>query len=210
MTDILIIIFVLITLAVVLTLVFLFFRLLKKISGFDQALKNLEKNQQRTENITKEEIAKNRTETSQNNQLSRQEMSKSLKDFGDSLLARMAEIAGLQKNQLDTFSKQLSTQTRTTEEKLEQMRDTVEKKLKTLQDENTKKLEQMRETVDEKLHATLEKRLGESFKLVSDRLEQVYKGLGEMQTLAAGVGDLKKVLSNVKTRGIWGEIASGF
>jgi DNA recombination protein RmuC len=210
MTDILIIIFVLITLTVVLFLVFLFFRLLKKISGFDQALKNFEKNQQRTENITKEEIAKNRTETSQNNQLSRQEMSKSLKDFGDSLLARMAEIAGLQKNQLDTFSKQLSTQTRTTEEKLEQMRDTVEKKLKTLQDENTKKLEQMRETVDEKLHATLEKRLGESFKLVSDRLEQVYKGLGEMQTLAAGVGDLKKVLSNVKTRGIWGEISLGF
>jgi DNA recombination protein RmuC len=68
----------------------------------------------------------------------------------------------------------------------------------------------MRETVDEKLHATLEKRLGESFKLVSDRLEQVYKGLGEMQTLAAGVGDLKKVLSNVKTRGIWGEISLGF
>jgi len=210
MTDILIIIFVLITLAAVLTLVFLFFRLLKKISGFDQALKNFEKNQQRTENITKEEIAKNRTETSQNNKLSRQEMSKSLKDFGDSLLARMAEIAGHQKNQLDTFAKQLSTQTRTTEEKLEQMRDTVEKKLKTLQDENTKKLEQMRETVDEKLHATLEKRLGESFKLVSDRLEQVYKGLGEMQTLAAGVGDLKKVLSNVKTRGIWGEISLGF
>jgi len=209
MTDPLITI-VIIILAVVLTLVFLFFRLLKKISGFDQALKNFEKNQQRTENITKEEIAKNRTETSQNNQLSRQEMSKSLKDFGDSLLARMAEIAGLQKNQLDTFAKQLSTQTRTTEEKLEQMRDTVEKKLKTLQDENTKKLEQMRETVDEKLHATLEKRLGESFKLVSDRLEQVYKGLGEMQTLAAGVGDLKKVLSNVKTRGIWGEISLGF
>ncbi len=210
MTDILIIIFVLITLAAVLTLVFLFSRLLKKISGFDQELKNFEKNQQRTESITKEEIAKNRTETSQNNQLSRKEMADSLKAFGDSLLSRMAEIAGLQKNQLDTFSKQLSTQTRTTEEKLEQMRDTVEKKLKTLQDENTKKLEQMRETVDEKLHATLEKRLGESFKLVSDRLEQVYKGLGEMQTLAAGVGDLKKVLSNVKTRGIWGEISLGF
>ena len=209
MTDPLLII-VIIILAAVLTLAFLFSRLLKKISGFDQALKNFEKNQQRTENITKEEIAKNRTETSQNNQLSRQEMSNSLKAFGDSLLSRMAEIAGLQKNQLDTFSKQLSTQTRTNEEKLEQMRETVEKRLKTLQDENTKKLEQMRETVDEKLHATLEKRLGESFKTVSERLEQVHKGLGEMQTLAAGVGDLKKVLSNVKTRGIWGEISLGF
>jgi DNA recombination protein RmuC len=211
MTDPLInIIVVVIVLAAVLTLVFLFSRLLKKISGFDQELKNFEKNQQRTESIIKEEIAKNRTETSQNNQLSRQEMSNSLKSFGDSLLSRMAEIAGLQKNQLDTFSKQLSTQTRTNEEKLEQMRETVEKKLKTLQDDNTKKLDQMRETVDEKLHATLEKRLGESFKLVSDRLEQVYKGLGEMQTLAAGVGDLKKVLSNVKSRGTWGEISLGF
>ena len=204
------IIIVIIILAAVLTLAFLFSRLLKKISGFNQALKNFEKNQQRTESITKEEIAKNRTETSQNNQLSRQEMSNSLKAFEDSLLSRMAEIAGLQKNQLDTFSKQLSTQTRTNEGKLEQMRETVEKRLKTLQDENTKKLEQMRETVDEKLHATLEKRLGESFKAVSERLEQVHKGLGEMQTLAAGVGDLKKVLSNVKTRGIWGEISLGF
>jgi len=210
MTDIIIIIAVCVTLAAVLTLVILFSRLLKKISGFDQELKNFEKNQQRTESITKEEIAKNRTETSQNNQLSRKEMADSLKAFGDSLLSRMAEIAGLQKNQLDTFSKQLSIQTRTNEEKLEQMRETVEKRLKTLQDENTKKLEQMRETVDEKLHATLEKRLGESFKAVSERLEQVHKGLGEMQTLAAGVGDLKKVLSNVKTRGIWGEISLGF
>ncbi len=207
---IIIIIVVVIILAAVLTSVFFFSRLLKKISGFDQELKNFEKNQQRTESIIKEEIAKNRAETSQSNQLSRQEMSNSLKLFGDSLLSRMAEIAGLQKNQLDTFSKQLSTQARTNEEKLEQMRETVEKKLKSLQDDNTKKLDQMRETVDEKLHATLEKRLGQSFKLVSDRLEQVYKGLGEMQTLAAGVGDLKKVLSNVKTRGTWGEISLGF
>ena len=89
MTDPLIII-VIIILAAVLTLAFLFFRLLKKISGFDQTLKNFEKNQQRTESIVKEEIAKNRTETSQNNQLSRQEMSNSLKSFGDSLLSRMA------------------------------------------------------------------------------------------------------------------------
>jgi DNA recombination protein RmuC len=75
-----------------------------------------------------------------------------------------------------------------------------------MQADNASKLEEMRRTVDEKLHATLEQRLGESFKLVSDRLEQVHKGLGEMQTLAAGVGDLKKVLTNVKTRGSWGEV----
>lgn len=92
---------------------------------------------------------------------------------------------------------------------LEQMRRTVEEKLRELQERNEKKLEEMRATVDEKLHTTLERRLGESFKLVSERLELVHKGLGDMQTLASGVGDLKKVLMNVKTRGTWGEIQLG-
>jgi DNA recombination protein RmuC len=86
---------------------------------------------------------------------------------------------------------------------------TVEKRLKSLQDENVKKLEEMRATVDEKLQSTLEKRLSESFNVVSERLKQVHEGLGEMKTLATGVGDLKKVLSNVKTRGILGEIQLG-
>ncbi len=85
----------------------------------------------------------------------------------------------------------------------------VEQRLTSLQQDNSVKLDQMRETVDEKLHATLEKRFGESFKLVSDRLDQVHKGLGEMQTIAVGVGDLKKVLANVKTRGTWGEAQLG-
>lgn len=105
-------------------------------------------------------------------------------------------------NRIDGFS-------RSTEEKLEKIRSAVEEKLGSIQKENSEKLEQMRSTVDEKLHSTLEKRLGESFKLVSDRLESVYKGLGEMQNLAIGVGDLKKVLSDVKTRGTWGEIRLG-
>jgi DNA recombination protein RmuC len=85
----------------------------------------------------------------------------------------------------------------------------VESRLNILQKDNSEKLEKMRETVDEKLHATLERRFGESFKMVSDRLDQVHKGLGEMQTVAAGVGDLKKILSNVKTRGTWGEVQLG-
>lgn len=85
----------------------------------------------------------------------------------------------------------------------------VEGRLNNLQKDNSEKLEKMRETVDEKLHATLERRFGESFKMVSDRLDQVHKGLGEMQTVAAGVGDLKKILSNVKTRGTWGEVQLG-
>ena len=89
------------------------------------------------------------------------------------------------------------------------MRETIEVKLKQMQDDNNDKLEKMRATVDEKLHKTLEERLSQSFKMVSERLELVHKGLGEMQSLAVGVGDLKKVLSNVKTRGILGEIQLG-
>jgi DNA recombination protein RmuC len=85
----------------------------------------------------------------------------------------------------------------------------VQERLKALQDENTLKLDQIRHTVDEQLQSTLEKRLGESFKIVSERLEQVHRGLGEMQTLANGVGDLKKLLSNVRTRGTWGEVQLG-
>ena len=95
------------------------------------------------------------------------------------------------------------------EQKLEQVRNTVEKQLSTLQADNNQKLEQMRATVDEKLEKTLSDRLGHSFKLVSERLEQVHKGLGEMQQLATGVGDLKRVLTNVKARGTWGEVQLG-
>ncbi|MCA9408356.1 MAG: DNA recombination protein RmuC [Candidatus Omnitrophica bacterium] len=110
---------------------------------------------------------------------------------------------------LEAFSRQLLTLTQMNEQKLEKVRDVVETNLKSLQEDNSQKLERMRETVDEKLHSTLERRLGESFKVVSERLEKVHEGLGEMQTLANGVGDLKKVLTNVKTRGTWGEIQLG-
>ena len=94
-------------------------------------------------------------------------------------------------------------------ERLDRIRDTVDKKLSEIQSRNEQKLEEMRRTVDEKLQSTLERRLGESFKLVSERLEQVHKGLGEMQAIAGSVGDLKRVLTNVKARGTWGEIQLG-
>ncbi len=112
---------------------------------------------------------------------------------------QIANIAGLQSGQLDRLTK-------ANEDKLAEMRVTLEAKLKELQTGNEAKLEQMRLTVDEKLHKTLETRLGESFKLVSERLEAVHKGLGDMQTLAADVGNLQKVLTNVKARGTWGEV----
>jgi DNA recombination protein RmuC len=103
----------------------------------------------------------------------------------------MTENAGAQKDQLDIFSGQLKTLTDHNIQKLDKINETVEKKLAGIQEDNNKKLEQMRATVDEKLHDTLEKRLGESFKIVSDRLEQVHKGLGEMRS-RHGVGDLKR------------------
>ena len=111
--------------------------------------------------------------------------------------------------QFNAHTQQLMSLTQMNEQKLEKVREALEKNLRSLQDDNRSQLERMRETVDEKLHSTLEKRLGESFKMVGDRLEQVHKGLGEMQSLAVGVGDLKKVLTNVKTRGTWGEIQLG-
>ncbi len=109
----------------------------------------------------------------------------------------------------NTLSQQLTGLTQLNEQKLEKMRESIENRLGAIEQNNNRQLEKMRETVDEKLHATLEKRLGESFRLVSDRLEKVHQGLGEMQQLAIGVGDLKKVLSNVKTRGTWGEVQLG-
>ncbi len=103
----------------------------------------------------------------------------------------------------------LSERLTANDQKVDRMRDTLYQGLSSMRQENASKLDEMRKTVDENLHQTLNKRLGESFSLVNERLEQVYKGLGEMQTLANGVGDLKKVLSNVKTRGILGEIQLG-
>ncbi|MEN6349304.1 MAG: DNA recombination protein RmuC [Syntrophomonas sp.] len=165
-----------------------------------------EKEQTRGEQVLREEMARSREEINTNGRQSREELGNAIKTFENSMLSRMIEIATLQKNQLDIFANQLNTLSESNERKLEQMRETLERRVKELQDENTRKLDQMRSVVDEKLHATLEQRLGESFKLVSERLELVHKGLGEMQTLAAGVGDLKKVLTNVKTRGTWGEV----
>lgn len=125
----------------------------------------------------------------------------------DAALARLAEH---QANALQRFSATLNDQlkalTQANDQRMGEMRASVEQKLAAIQADNERKLEQMRATVDEKLHATLELRLGESFKQVADRLDQVHKGLGEMQTLARDVGSLSRVLNNVKTRGIFGEV----
>jgi DNA recombination protein RmuC len=142
-------------------------------------------------------------------QKAREEIISSLKAFNDSVLRGMTGMAASQQKQMESFSGQLTRLTESNQQKLEGLKTAVEEKLKAMQEDNARQLDQMRATVDEKLQGTLEKRLGESFKQVSERLEQVYKGLGEMQALATGVGDLKKVLTNVKTRGIWGEVQLG-
>lgn len=166
----------------------------------------IEKAIERVERTVNDEMAKNRGENGFSARALREEVGNTLTKFTESVLKRMNENTAAQLAQLETFAQQLQGLTQMNEQKLERMRETVEKQLHMLREDNGNKLEEMRKTVDEKLNQTLEKRLGESFKLVSERLEMVHRGLGEMQTLASGVGDLKRVLSNVKTRGIWGEI----
>jgi DNA recombination protein RmuC len=139
----------------------------------------------------------------------RQEIVRTLTGISETTAMNMGELGKTQKSQLDAIASAMTQLSESNVAKLESVRSTVEAKLKLLQDDNAKQLENMRQTVDEKLQGTLEKRLGESFRQVSERLEQVHKGLGEMQNLATGVGDLKKVLTNVKTRGTWGEIQLG-
>ena len=139
----------------------------------------------------------------------REEVIAALKGITEATTKTMGELANIQKTQLEAMSAAIGKLSDSNEKKLEAVRVTVEDKLQSMQIDNAKQLDQMRQTVDEKLQGTLEKRLGESFKQVSERLEQVHKGLGEMQTLATGVGDLKKVLTNVKTRGTWGEVQLG-
>lgn len=133
----------------------------------------------------------------------------SFQGLGNILANNQKQTADIQDKRLSEMNRQFHLMAIQNEQKLEQMRQTMEKRLETLREDNSRQLEEMRATVDEKLQKTLDARISQSFKLVSERLEQVYKGLGEMQTLAAGVGDLKKVLSNVKTRGILGEIQLG-
>ncbi|HNN07370.1 MAG TPA: DNA recombination protein RmuC [Azospira sp.] len=161
---------------------------------------------ERQERELRGELGRLRSEAQETARGDRAEQAQALERFGQGLAGQVGQLGTLQAQQFEAFGQHLNRLTQSFDARVEQLRLTVETRLGAIQTENAAKLEEMRKTVDEKLHATLEQRLGESFKLVSERLEQVHRGLGEMQTLAAGVGDLKKVLTNVKTRGTWGEV----
>lgn len=193
---------VLLTLLVLILLVVVIYLLRKSTNlqreiNFDTLVAKIdfqEQNSARIEAGLKNDIAANRME-----------LNRSFKQFEDSLLRRLHENMTLEKQQYDSFSGLIESMKNANEQKLGQAIEKIDIKLETIRRDNGEQLEKMRETVDEKLSTTLENRLSESFRSVSMNLEQVQKGLGEMRTLASGVGDLKKVLSNVKTKGVLGE-----
>lgn len=159
--------------------------------------------------LVREEFRVSRQENADDAKRLREEISASQKTASETLVTSIRELGKLQKENLDDIEKRIKSIETSNEARLQKLTETIEQQIKSLQESNEKKLDQMRVTVDEKLHNTLEKRLGESFKLVSERLEAVQRGLGEMQTLTTGVGDLKRMLTNVKARGTWGEFQLG-
>ena len=195
--------------------IFLLIRLNTRINkpGHTDALKEslaiFGNNLDKINSSLKDEFQRNREESSKVAKDNRDELQKSLESFDSRLSGNIKEFNETQRLNFESSMNRAKEQAQNIELRLEKMRETIENKLKEIQTDNSVKLEQMRETVNEKLQETLNTRISESFKMVTDQLEQVYKGLGDMQKLATGVGDLKKVLSNVKTRGIMGEIQLG-
>jgi DNA recombination protein RmuC len=157
----------------------------------------------------RDELRAGRDESGRAARESREELARGLAAANDTLAVTLKGMNDVQRAQLDGLSRSLKELSESNQASLDRVRTTLDASVRELQEGNEKKLEEMRKTVDEKLHITLEKRLGESFKLVSDQLESVQKGLGEMQSLATGVGDLKRVLTNVKARGTWAEVQLG-
>lgn len=163
----------------------------------------------RMDPLIRDEFGRSREENLRAAKENRAEQRLSLKSFEDSFMHHAKDFNAFQKEKFEGLMARQERMKLEVEGKLKEIRDTVEEKLNSIREDNSRKLEEMRRTVDEKLQETVEKRFNESFKLISERLEEVHKGLGEMQSLASGVGDLKKVLTNVKTRGNLGEIQLG-
>ena len=155
------------------------------------------------------EFRSSRSESMQQSQSMNTALSQSISSSFAREDARLAGMQDLIDDRLRAMDKRISDSSLHSEVKLESMRDSMEKRLQAIRDDSSRQLDEIRNTVDEKLQKTLEDKIGQSFRLVSERLEQVYRSLGEVQSLSEGVGDLRKVLSNVKTRGIFGELQLG-
>lgn len=164
---------------------------------------------QEIDKTVREEFRLSREHSSKEARSLREEVAKAQKASGETITTTIGQMQKAQQAGLDAVEKRVNVLVVSNEARLDKLRETIDEKMKVLQASNEKKLDQMRQTVDEKLQSTLEKRLGESFKQVSERLEAVQRGLGEMKTLASDVGDLQRVLTNVKTRGTWGEVQLG-
>ena len=161
------------------------------------------------EQAMRSELRDAREEAAKRSHELREEVSGSLDKTAQTLTSTVGQLGNVQKQQLESVTAQVQALVETNPQRLEGLRATISEQLGEMREANEKKLEEMRRTVDEKLQGTLEKRLGESFKLVREQLDAVHKGLGEMQSLATGVGDLKNVLTNVKVRGTWAEYQLG-
>ena len=172
----------------------------------DELRESFERGLARLEREWREELARVRREEAEEAFRDRDERAQSSNLLAQTVTTQVGQFGSLQAERLEAFARELGRFSLGLDERFERLKLSVEGRLTAIQADNATKLDEMRRTVDEKLHATLEQRLGESFKLVSERLELVHRGLGEMQSLAAGVGDLKRVLTNVKTRGTWGEV----
>ena len=217
-----------IALSSLLILIWLVARLGSRLSDLQNRFQSLQSNDERLERGMREEMADNRREVSASLAQNRDELNQAIERLSHTLSSQSdhlrkllddkltqaqqdaragrTEQAGSLKGFGELLTGQLHQLMQRNTEGMDTLRQAIETRLAAIQTDNSQKLEQMRQTVDEKLHNTLEQRLGESFKRVSEQLERVHAGLGEMQTLASGVGDLKKVLSNVKVRGTWGEV----
>lgn len=204
---------VLIILLIVLALINIFLTLRKGENVRDEELEErlikMDADLSRMDPLIRDEFGRSREENLRAAKENRAEQRLSLKSFEDSFMHHAKDFNSFQKEKFETLITRQERMKQDVEGKLKEIRDTVEGKLNSIREDNSRKLEEMRRTVEEKLQETVEKRFNESFKLISERLEEVHKGLGEMQSLASGVGDLKKVLTNVKTRGNLGEIQLG-
>jgi len=199
MTFILIV-FEVVSIGIGLGMILFAWKIFGKISAFTQV---------DVETAVREEMRTGREEAAISAKALREEVGQSQKQANEVLVGTLNALSNVQKERLTEVTKAINDLIAASRQESSVLREKLEAQFKDIQKSNEQKLDEMRKTVDEKLHATLEQRLGESFKLISERLEAVHRGLGEMQNLATGVGDLKRVLTNVKARGTWGEIQLG-